>query len=128
MRVWNASINLNIYEVVKKNKRTLNRRKSGFFMFSQCYLKSVDIKYSKWDTLKSKSNYNGMSIIKKFGQNLKKVRTEKGISQEQLAFMAKLHRTYISDVERGNRNISLINIEKIAKALKIDPKNLLNDL
>jgi len=57
-----------------------------------------------------------------------KIRSEKGISQERLAFMANLHRTYISDVERGNRNISLINIEKIAKALKIDPGNLLNDL
>jgi len=69
-----------------------------------------------------------MSIIKKFGQNLKKIRTEKGISQERLAFISKLHRTYISDVERGNRNISLINIEKIAKALKISPRDFLNDL
>ena len=68
-----------------------------------------------------------MSIIKKFGQNLKKMRVEKEISQERLAFMAKLHRTYISDVERGNRNISLINIEKIAKALNIDLRDLLND-
>lgn len=69
-----------------------------------------------------------MSIIKKFGQNLKKIRTENGISQERLAFIAKLHRTYISDVERGNRNISLINIEKIAKALKVKPRDFLNDL
>ena len=68
-----------------------------------------------------------MSIIEKFGKNLKKIRTEKGISQEELAFMAKLHRTYISDVERGNRNISLMNIEKIAKALKVSPKDLLVD-
>lgn len=69
-----------------------------------------------------------MSILKKFGQNFKKIRNEKGISQERLAFMANLHRTYISDVERGNRNISLINIEKIARALKVEPRDLLNDL
>lgn len=61
-----------------------------------------------------------MSIAKKFGQNLKKVRTSKGLSQEKLAFQAKLHRTYVSAVERGNRNVSLINIEKIAKALKVN--------
>ncbi len=69
-----------------------------------------------------------MLITKKFGQNLKKIRAEKGISQERLAFIANLHRTYISDVERGNRNISLINIEKIAKALEVNVKDLLNDL
>ncbi|MFA5997676.1 MAG: helix-turn-helix transcriptional regulator [Candidatus Paceibacterota bacterium] len=68
-----------------------------------------------------------MSILKKFGQNLKKRRTEKKISQEKLAFIANLHRTYISDVERGNRNISLINIEKIARALKLNLRDLLGD-
>lgn len=68
-----------------------------------------------------------MTITKKFGQNLKKIRTENNISQENLAFRAKLHRTYISDVERGNRNISLINIEKIAKALKVRISELLKD-
>ncbi|MEK7148678.1 MAG: helix-turn-helix transcriptional regulator [Patescibacteria group bacterium] len=68
-----------------------------------------------------------MSIIKKFGQNLKKLRTENSLSQERLAFMTKLHRTYISDVERGNRNVSLINIEKLAKALRVDPKDLLSN-
>ena len=67
-----------------------------------------------------------MSIKKIFGQNLKKIRTGQDLSQENLAFAAKLHRTYISDVERGNRNISLINIEKIANALKIDARELLN--
>lgn len=61
-----------------------------------------------------------MSIAKKFGLNLRKIRTERDISQERLAFLAGLHRTYISDVERGNRNISLINIEKISRALKTE--------
>lgn len=60
-----------------------------------------------------------MSIQKNFGQSLKKIRNNKNLSQEKLASISGLHRTYISDVERGNKNISLQNIEKIAKALKV---------
>ena len=61
-------------------------------------------------------------IKNKFGKKLREIRKEKGISQEQLAFKSGLHRTYICDIERGERNVSLINIEKIAKGLntKID--------
>jgi len=47
-----------------------------------------------------------------------------GISQEELAFLCGLHRTYISDIERGTRNVSLENIEKIARALNVSPKDL----
>lgn len=65
------------------------------------------------------------NIQKKFGEKLKKIRTEKGLSQEKLAFKSGLHRTYISDIERGSRNVSLINIEKIAKALEISNNELL---
>ena len=48
------------------------------------------------------------------------------MSQEKLAFECDLHRTYISDIERGTRNVSLDNIEKIAKALDVQPKDLLD--
>jgi len=65
-----------------------------------------------------------MSITKDFGDNLKKIRLNKGLTQEQLATLSKLHRTYISDVERGSKNISLNNIEKISKALKISIREL----
>ncbi len=58
-----------------------------------------------------------MIITKKFGQRLKEIRISKNISQEDLSFKSELHRTYISSVELGKRNISLINIEKLAKAL-----------
>lgn len=48
------------------------------------------------------------------------------MSQEKLAFECDLHRTYISDIERGTRNVSLDNIEKISKALGVQPKDLLD--
>lgn len=58
-------------------------------------------------------------ICLKFGKNVRKYRLKKNISQERLADITNLHRTYISDVELGKRSISLKNIEKIAKALEI---------
>lgn len=62
-----------------------------------------------------------MSLIHTFATNVKKYRQEKGISQEGLAELSGLHRTYISAVERERRNISIENIEHIAKALNVDP-------
>lgn len=54
-----------------------------------------------------------------YGAKLKDLRKKKGLSQEELGFKSSLHRTYISEVERGRRNISIVNIAKIAKALGI---------
>ncbi len=54
-----------------------------------------------------------------FGQTVRKLRLSKDISQEKFADMCDLHRTYISDVELGKRNVSLENIEKMTKALDI---------
>lgn len=65
-----------------------------------------------------------MNICEKFGKNVKKYRLGAKISQEKLADLCDLHRTYISDVERGKRSISLNNIEKIALALKINIQDL----
>jgi len=63
---------------------------------------------------------------KKFGNNMRLIRKEKGLSQEALADIAGLHRTYIGAIERGEQNISLDNINKIAKALNVKPSALLN--
>jgi transcriptional regulator with XRE-family HTH domain len=60
-----------------------------------------------------------------FGQNVRRIRTQAGLSQEELGYRAKLHRTYISSVERGERNISAENIFAIAEALKVSPGDLL---
>ncbi|MBO4983792.1 MAG: helix-turn-helix transcriptional regulator [Clostridia bacterium] len=60
-----------------------------------------------------------MDIIKVFGTNVRNYRKEKNISQERLAELSGLHRTYISDIECFRRSISLDNIQKIADALGI---------
>lgn len=68
-----------------------------------------------------------MDILKVFGTNVRFYRTRKGISQEKFGEMCNLHRTYISAIERFNRNISLENIQKIADALEIDTYKLFVD-
>ena len=66
-----------------------------------------------------------MDIRRQFGLNVARLRQEKGQSQEQLAFECGLHRTYISGIERGIRNPTIVIVDKIAKALKIKPGVLL---
>jgi len=64
-------------------------------------------------------------ILKSIGANVKRLRKRKGLSQESLADLACLHRTYVGAVERGERNVSAENIAKIAAALGIEPYMLL---
>lgn len=68
-----------------------------------------------------------MDIIRTFGVNVKKHRVSMGLSQEKFAEMCGLHRTYISSIERFNRNVSLENVQKIAEALNIEAYRLLID-
>ena len=58
-------------------------------------------------------------INKKVGERIRKARLAKGLSQEELAFEADLHRAYIGQIERGEKNIGVQNLQKIATALKI---------
>ncbi len=62
-----------------------------------------------------------------FSQNIRKARIAKGLSQEDLAELAALHRNYIGGVERGERNISIDNMEKIARALAMTIPNLMQE-
>ncbi|MGD9976513.1 MAG: helix-turn-helix domain-containing protein [Bacteroidales bacterium] len=64
-------------------------------------------------------------ILVKLGNRVKELRKELGISQEELASRANLHRTYIGMIERAEKNITLINIEKIADALEVEIIELL---
>lgn len=66
--------------------------------------------------------------LKIFGENIKKIREEKGFSQEELANLAEFDRTYISLIERGKRNLSLLNICRFAKALEVKPYELIKNI
>lgn len=63
-------------------------------------------------------------ILIKFGKRVREIRKEKGLSQEELSFKADLHRTYIGMIERAEKNITLVNIEKIANALEVNIEEL----
>ena len=67
---------------------------------------------------------NKPDIRERFGFAVKLRREELGLTQEDLAHRAGIHRTYLSDVERGSRNLSLINIERLAVALAMQPSEL----
>lgn len=67
-----------------------------------------------------------MDIRKRLGANVRQLRLEKGLSQEEYAFEAGIHRTYVSDIERGFRNPPATVIEKLAKPFGIAPGRLLD--
>lgn len=73
------------------------------------------------------NNMGEDDIRVRFGRAVRKRRQELGISQEDLADRAGIHRTYVGDVERGERNIALQNIEKLAKALGVSISTLFKD-
>lgn len=74
-------------------------------------------------TVKQKPN---LKLRKEFGQKVREMRKKMSLSQEELGFKAGIHRTYIGAVERGEQNVSLDNIGKLAKTLKIKLSELFN--
>lgn len=71
-----------------------------------------------------KTNKNDKEILMKIGDNIRKYRNMKGWSQEDLALECDLHRTYIGSVERGERNITILNLIKITKTLEVRLEDL----
>lgn len=68
------------------------------------------------------------NILMNFGKTIREIRLLKGISQENFADMCGLHRTYISDIELGKRNVSLENIEKMSTALGLKISQLFEEV
>lgn len=71
---------------------------------------------------------NNIDILTEFGERISYFRKQAGYSQEKLAELASVHRTYIGMIERGEKNITLKNIVKIAKALNVDISELLRGI
>lgn len=67
---------------------------------------------------------NESHLLKKFGARVRALRSAQGYSQESFADATQLHRTYMGGVERGERNLSLLNIIKISRTLRVDPGEL----
>ena len=66
-----------------------------------------------------------MDIRQRLGRNLRQLRVAKGLSQEAFADEAGIHRTYVSDIERGARNPTIMVVERLARALKVQASSLL---
>ena len=75
-----------------------------------------------------RSSKKQLDPLEQVGSNIRAIRQEQGLSQEALALKADLDRSYLGGVERGERNISIINLKKIADALEVDAGSLLNNI
>jgi transcriptional regulator with XRE-family HTH domain len=65
------------------------------------------------------------SVLVAFGTAVRRLRTARGLSQEGLAELAGVHRTYVGGIERGERNVSLLSIDRLAVALSVPPSTLM---
>ena len=73
---------------------------------------------------KPSSIHSGNNTLVKIGNNIRKIRLNKGLSQEALALTSGIDRSYLGGIERGEHNVAVINLEKIAIALDIQIANL----
>ena len=79
---------------------------------------------------KNKPNRNAKDgqLLLKLGDNIRQVRKKKGYSQEEFAYIAGFSRSYYTEIETGKRNISVLNLIKIIKALNVDPNEIIGSL
>ena len=70
----------------------------------------------------------GKKVLRKFGKRVRELRLERGLSQEEFALEANIARSYMGDIERGQRNVSLINMARIAGALQVSLSELCNSI
>lgn len=96
------------------------------------FLVKQNANYSMWYKLHTISSFvshffmTKKKILIAFGERMRQLRKEQGISQEELSFRADLHRTYIGMIERAEKNITLVNIVKIANALEVSVNKLMD--
>lgn len=103
---------------------------------SEWHLLCVDLYYSKMqntlDTDRTEINVmkerNGGKALKKLGFNIKQLRKSKGLSQDQLSVKTGLHRTYISQIERGINNPTILNLNVLANGLEVDLEMLIKEM
>jgi ribosome-binding protein aMBF1 (putative translation factor) len=93
------------------------------YFFGNRYLKAVVFQIYWGGSAPMKRRKPGLRKL--FAANLKAARESHGLSQEALAHDAGMHRTYLGSVERGERNISIDNIERLARALGVEPADLM---
>ncbi len=67
------------------------------------------------------------TFLSRLGNNVRRLRQKRGWTQDQLAAASGLHRTYISGIERGERNVSVVNMGRLALAFEVDPEELLRN-
>jgi transcriptional regulator with XRE-family HTH domain len=72
-------------------------------------------------------NLDDIRFLRKLGLRVRERRLSRGLTQAQLAEQCELHRTFIGSVERGERNISILNLRLIAKVLRVSPAELIGD-
>lgn len=87
----------------------------------ECYISSVDLKSSGVEAYPIVTR----ELRQVVGENLRRLRGERGLSQEAFAEKAGIHRTYVGGIERGTRNVTLETLERIAAAFGIEPADLL---
>ena len=94
-------------------------------------LSEIHATYNLWTYFHHKSTFYfvmSKQYLETLGKNVRQLRLEKGLSQEALADRCGLHRTYLGGIERGERNVSLLNIIRIAKALDVNVVELVHDI
>lgn len=91
------------------------------------YLKSGRLKTNQFAAIASVKRTHKGPLRDVLAKNMRKLRAARGLSQEALAHESGINRTYLSSVERAERNVSIDNIARIAKALGVEPWRLLKD-
>jgi len=85
---------------------------------------TISRKNSVWGMAKPSPSHAGSPVLVDLGQRIRAIREKKGLSQESVALACELDRSYFGGIERGEHNVAVINLQKIANALKVPIRDL----